>query len=634
MKIRWSTNLVLLCGFTLCPRPAGAQYPSGPQITKDGTAVLLEDYASAPLSSRGGSLANPTATINFGDQLARLNFLRSEPAGAPGASTRFFVCDQNRNLYIFNRSNQTFTAYINFQAVFPKFYNASGYAAGLVTVQFDPAYATNGCFYTVHVEDPTMGGSAAPTNAALPGLNLAGYAVTPAVNPPAGGVTWEAVLVEWKDTNINDAVFQGTAREILRVGFTSNFHPLGDLLFNPLARPGDADYRNLYLSNGDGGAGEAAGATRTIPQRLDALQGKILRITPDLDLRPSDELGANGRYRIPTNGPDPNPFAFLNLPNLKPEIYAYGFRNCHRLSWDPVSNLLIENDIGLYSWEEVNLIHKGADYGYSAREGNEQLFVGGTNDGKTGSQTTPPTPFPSPDVLTVTGLVSAVTPVYPVTQYSHRDGDSISSGFVYRGRLIPALQGKYIFGDITTGRLFYCDLADMMAADDGNRLTLATVHELQVVFNGVKRRVFDIASNRYHQRGGTSGNALPGGCGGLNTGGNDPYGVPYGCGRADIRLAQDGDGELYLLSKSDGMIRRLTAALIPPTIQGAGVTNSVFTATWLAISNNTYRLQFKNSLTDMTWSNVPGDVIATGPVAWKTDTITTTTRYYRLLAFP
>ena len=59
---------------------------------------------------------------------------------------------------------------------------------------------------------------------------------------------------------------------------------------------------------GDGGAGELAGATRTIPQRLDALQGKILRITPDINLRPADELSSNGRYRIPTTGSDPNPF--------------------------------------------------------------------------------------------------------------------------------------------------------------------------------------------------------------------------------------------------------------------------------------------------------------------------------------
>jgi len=88
------------------------------------------------------------------------------------------------------------------------------------------------------------------------------------------------------------------------------------------------------------------------------------------------------------------------------------------------------------------------------------------------------------------------------------------------------------------------------------------------------------------------------------------------------------------LSKSDGMIRELTAALIPPTIQGAGVTNGVLTLTWLSISNDTYRVQFNDSLGSTTWSNVTGDVTATGPTAFKTDPVGTTTRFYRLVAFP
>ena len=195
----------------------------------------------------------------------------------------------------------------------------------------------------------------------MPGLDLSGgYTTTPAVNPPAGTVVRQAVLVEWTDTNRNNSTFEGTAREILRVGFNTNIHPMGDLLFNPLAQPGDADDGNLYISVGDGGAGEIAGATHTIPQRLDALQGKILRITPDITLRPADELSANGRYRIPTTGSDPNPFVSLSLTGLKKEIYAYGFRNPHRMSWDPVSNKLIVDDIGLHAWEEVNIVTKGS----------------------------------------------------------------------------------------------------------------------------------------------------------------------------------------------------------------------------------------------------------------------------------
>lgn len=608
-----------------------AQYPNAPQIFKDGTAVEIQDYATLPLSSRTTSTYPPP--INFGSQLGRANFLRSEPLNAPGASSRFFVNDLNRNLYILDKTSRTFTAYINFEEVFPKFDNDPGYSGGLVTFAFDPDYATNGKFYTVHTEDPAKAGSSVPTNAHLPGFDPTGYTTTAPVNPPAGSVAREAVLIEWTDSNVSNTTFEGTARELLRIGFNDVIHPLGDLIVNPLAHPGDEDYRNLYMVSGDGGAGEIPGAQHPTPQRLDTLLGKVMRITPDLTARTDiSSVSPNGRYRIPTGGSAPNPFVSLTLTNLKKEIYAYGFRNPHRISWDPITNSLVVNDIGLASWEEVNLIHPGNNYGYAEREGTEQLFV--TTDPNTNGRTNSQigAPFPANDTLIVNGLANPVTPVYPVANYSHRDGDAITSGFVYRGSLMPSLYGKYLFGDITTGRLFYSDFADMLNADDGNRTSVAPVHEVQVVFNGVKRRVFDIVSDRYHQRGGTSTDALPGGCGGLNTGGNDPYGVPYGCGRADIRLALGGDGELYLLSKSDGMIRKFTAVLVPPTISNVQVTNDVFTITWRSIANAAYRVQFKTSLPDQNWMDLPGDVTATGATASKNDAAGSGPKFYRVKA--
>ena len=550
---------ILLASLTVGTHTAWAQYPSGPQVTKDGTVVWMQDYASLPLSSTG------TYNGQTSPQLARVNFLRSEPANAPQSSSRFFVDDLNGNLYILNKATQTFTPYINFAQVFPKFVNDPGFAGGLVTFVFDPDYANNGKFYTVHTEDPTLSGSAAPINSYLPGLDLSGgYTTTITVIPPAGSSVREAVLVEWTDTNINDSTFQGTAREILRLGFDGTIHPMGDLIFNPLVTPGQSDYGNLYIAVGDGGAGETAGATHPIPQSLDALQGKILRITPDITINPMDPLGANGRYSIPTTGSDPNPF--VSVSGAYGEIYAYGFRNPHRLSWDPVSNTLIVDTIGLNSWEAVDIINEGANYGWAEREGTEQVFIGGPNDGLTGSQTSPPTPFPNPDTLTVAGIAMPVTPVYPVAEYSHQDGNAISSGFVYRGVLMPQLYGKYIFGDITTGRLFYCNLADMIAGG-GIRNNLAAVHELQVVYNSpynnlgpVDRRLYDIVADAYMNKGGISvaPAVLPGGV--VGVGQLDPYGVPYGGGRADIRIAMGGDGEIYILSKSDGMVRELTAA--------------------------------------------------------------------------
>ena len=89
-----------------------------------------------------------------------------------------------------------------------------------------------------------------PTNAKLPALNLTGYTTTPIVNPPAGEVPNESVLVEWTDNNIKNTTFEGTAREILRVSFSFDVHQMGDLLFNPLAKPGDMRLRQSIYFDG------------------------------------------------------------------------------------------------------------------------------------------------------------------------------------------------------------------------------------------------------------------------------------------------------------------------------------------------------------------------------------------------
>src|SRR5580700_881937 len=555
------------------------QYPASSQVSKDGTAILIEDYANPPLSSQLGDHPYPPP-IDYKGMLARVNTLRSEPANAPLASTRFFVADMNGNLYTLDKATKKFTPYITFPEIFPK-YATERFGSGVSAVVFDPNYPKNGKFYTVHVEDPAKPGSAQPTNAHMPSLKLDGYAMTPVVNPPAGDDQNESVLVEWTDTNIKNSTFEGTAREILRVGFNSMIHPMGDILFDPLAKPGNADYGNLYVSMGDGGSGETPGPTQTTPQLLSALQGKILRITPDLALRPNDKLSENGRYRIPSTGPDPNPFVFV--AGTRGEIFAYGLRNPHRMDWDASTNTLLVNDIGLHSWEEVNIVAKGGNYGYSQREGDEVLIVPG--GGKTGTQLNPSVSFPSSDLLTVEGLEKPVAPIYPVAVYSHEEGDSIGSGFVYRGKKMPQMVGKYFFSDLTTGRLFYTDLAEMIAAH-GERGKQVTIHEIQVTYKSpydasakapVKRRMYDIVADAFAHKDGvvspeTHLGVLPGeaaATGGwrgkdFSTPKADPYNVPYGGGRADVRLSMGGDGEIYILSKTDGMIRILAAVVTPP----------------------------------------------------------------------
>jgi hypothetical protein len=574
-RVRWVCLLVLisLAGATT----ALAQYPTQSQVSKDGTAVLLEDYAELPRSSpTHGSATTAPTNANIEGQLGRATSLRSEPAKAPLSASRFFIIDESATIYIFDKKTKTFTPYLKFSDIFPKFVSDAGLATGVDSIAFDPDYAKNGKFYTMHIEKPTLDGPAEPTNSKMPSLDLTGYTVTPPINPPAGPVHYESVLVEWTDTNIRNNTFEGTARELFRAGYDRN-HPMSDLLFNPLAKPHHDDYGNLYIAAGDGAQGETPGPGHLLPQQLDNLMGKILRITPDIHLHPQDMLSPNGRYRIPSTGADPNPF--VKVAGARGEIYAYGLRNPHRMTWDIPSKTFLVNDIGLHSWEEINIVVKGGNYGYAEREGNEQVFVDPA--GKTGGQMDPPVPFPDKDRLTVEGLAEPVTPLYPAAVYSHREGDSIGSGFVYRGKLMPQMRGKYVFNDMTTGRIFYVDLAQMEATH-GERNHQAAIHELQIVYKGpndqnaAKRRMYDIIADNYTRRGGVPRpeRVLPGA--GMATTGwkdpehkqpkTDPEGVPYGGGRADLRITVGGDGEIYVLSKSDGAIRKMTEVVTPPPV--------------------------------------------------------------------
>jgi hypothetical protein len=240
------------------------------------------------------------------------------------------------------------------------------------------------------------------------------------------------------------------------------------------------------------------------------------------------------------------------------------------MTWDAVSGKAFIADIGEHAWEESNILKKRANYGYSQREGSEVLVRQGERL-TVGTQLKSPKLRPSPDVIAVQGIAEPVAPVYPVAMYSHHEGDAIAGGFVYRGSRMRMLSGKYVLGDISTGRLFVIDLDALTAADDDNPDTVAKIEELTLVYDSphdapdtgaVRRRYFDIVKDAYVKRGGRvrDGSALPDGGQQHITSAGDSNGVAYGGGRADIRLAMDADGELYVLSKADGMIRALVAA--------------------------------------------------------------------------
>lgn len=481
---------------------------------------------------------------------SRINFLREEPGSDRG---RFFLSSVGGPLYIVDKKTKEIVTYLDFngkagrKGLFHRLVFETGYASGLISFQFDPDYRRNGRFYTIHLEDPSVVESQVPDNASYPALDTKGYTATSPIRTP-GASNREAVVVEWTDTNTGNVTFEGTARELLRVQYNTQIHPMDDLIFNPTAKAGDADWRVLYIACGDGGSGEKKDATRNNPQRLDNLVGKILRIIPDLnEHKDTSAVSDNGRYRVPRDNP------FVARTGARPEIWAYGLRNPHRLSWDvdpkdPKKNYLIANVIGLLTWETVVIVRKGANYGYSEREGNEQLLAATNHTG----------PVPADDRIPLrvgeapTGEM--VTPTYPVIQYGHVEGggDAIANGFVYRGKL-AALQGKYIFGDITTGLIWWADLQEMIAGDDGDPKTMATIHPVQLLWQGAGGKeeryasMSPIVSAAYHARGGEAP-VLPG------------YSATVAKNRADIRLGVDAKGELFILSKNDGMIREVIAA--------------------------------------------------------------------------
>jgi hypothetical protein len=153
----------------------------------------------------------------------------------------------NGPLYILDKNTKKLSIYLDFNGrqdhtgLFHKFAYETGYANGLVSMQFDPDYRRNGRFYTVHIEDPSVDAPAAPDGTNAPGLNVRGYETTKAIVTP-GEILREGVLVEWTDTNTANGTFEGSARELMRVQLNTRIHPLGDLVFNPAARRGDTLY--------------------------------------------------------------------------------------------------------------------------------------------------------------------------------------------------------------------------------------------------------------------------------------------------------------------------------------------------------------------------------------------------------
>jgi len=283
--------------------------------------------------------------------------------------------------------------------------NRGGNEEGLLGLAFDPDYRENGYLYVYYsVADPSRS-------------VLARFSI------------------DEEDTDVADPESEVIIMEVAQP-FAN--HNAGQLAFGP-----DGYF---YIGLGDGGgSGDPLGNA----QNLSTVLGSILRIDVN-------GLSAPGDYAIPADNP------FMGTEDAREEIWAFGLRNPWRFSFDLETGLLWAADVGQNLWEEIDIITKGANYGWNIMEGSH-CYSPSTGCNQSG--------------LTL-----------PIFEYDHSQGCSVTGGYVYRGDQIPALQGYYIYGDYCSGNIW-------ALAYDGSAVT----ENIRLVDSGLSITSFgeDLAGNLY-----------------------------------------------------------------------------------------------------------------------------------------
>jgi glucose/arabinose dehydrogenase len=360
---------------------------------------------------------------------------------APGDTNRVFFLEQKGQVLVMQNGALLPTPALDIAGrVSPPFNpDSANDERGLLGIAFHPGFnePTSPGFHTLY----TYNSEPIPT-----GTNPTFIA------PNNATQNYKNVINEFKmsltDPNVIDP---STRREVVSFGKNAGNHNGGTITFGPDGY--------MYLGTGDGGNANDAGASHIEPggnaQNLTTPLGKMLRINPlnpSLNPTSTDPVSSNGQYRIPADNP------FQGAGQVR-EIYAYGFRNPYRFSFDKLNGQLIVADVGQNTVEEIDRVTRGGNYGWAVKEG-DFLFNRTTGPGGNAGTVGPRSPG-SP-----AGLIDPIVGTIGTLEYDHGDGISITGGFVYRGTEIPELYGKYVFGDLalrTTpvridGRLFYADL--------------------------------------------------------------------------------------------------------------------------------------------------------------------------------
>jgi glucose/arabinose dehydrogenase len=380
-------GLLTLAALLTSATPAVAQL-----VRRTNTSIKLP--STTPLPS-GYTTTNALGSLSFNSPIFT--------ATIPGDTTRLFVIERGGTVQLVTNLTGTPT-----KSLFLNLANVTGVSGlttsgenGLLSLAFHPNFATNREFFIFYSFN-------------------------------SGGLRQRIARMRVQTTNRNlaDPSF---IQPLITQSDEAGNHNGGTLAFGPDGY--------LYVSLGDeGGADDNYNNGRFINKDFFSA---ILRLDVDkrsLSLTPNAHPAVHaGTYTIPPDNPFIGRTSWHNQPisptSIRTEFYAAGLRNPFRFSFDAPTGRLFCADVGQGSFEEIHLIQKGDDCGWSWREGRSPF-----TDGP--SPTTPPT----------TGF----TPASPIFDYGRSgtvNGSSITGGAVYRGRLMPELIGQYLYADYVSGQI-------------------------------------------------------------------------------------------------------------------------------------------------------------------------------------
>ncbi|MGI9427275.1 MAG: PQQ-dependent sugar dehydrogenase [Bythopirellula sp.] len=348
-------------------------------------AILQAEVDQRPLSVKiqpaFPNLQWPDWLTGKADGLAR-QMLPLVVTGAGDGSNRMFVASQYGTIFFFDNSPEATKVHTFLDMRQRVAYDTNQNEEGFLGLAFHPNFAENGQFFVYYTPTHADGSERR--------VVISRFRVSPD-DPNRADPESEEILLSMPQPFWN--------------------HNGGTLVFGPDGY--------LYIGTGDGGKHHDP---LMHGQNLQTLLGAILRI--DVDRTENPEKGTKLPYGIP---PD-NPFANVEKQLARREIWAYGIRNIWRMSFDPQTGIFWAADVGQNTWEEINIIEKGGNYGWNLREAKHPVGPGGTG--------------PREDFIE------------PIWEYGREYGKSITGGHVYRGKQIPELQGAYLYADYVSGHLW------------------------------------------------------------------------------------------------------------------------------------------------------------------------------------